>query len=373
MGSPLKSRTLFFALCIFYYKSVQSQDKLFSYIDNSHDFQSIAIENYNNSDSILFYIGFDRSDGGLIKTYWWQDNYTLKEVNSFSLPKEFYHPNDIQIVNDALLVTGWNNNQQSFIGWFEKKTGEPIQIISDKINDKNQRLQFSYYHNDILYRGLYDDSRVELQYHQDSEFVTLIKNLKPQHFTYLKKPIQGSEVIGNELAILASFPSRVDLYKINDDYKYDCSFFGEYSPNSKSTEPEGIGSVKYKNDTFIFFGLRYPNRINYINISEFREHCKCYRYSIGNSPHDLDLVIEPFSTIISNNSSLSFSVLSENYLSIQIMSLASYTVEVLYEGQINKGHYTIPIENPHRYNGIYILKVGTKNSSHVQKLLFLSK
>ena len=349
----------------------QTQDKWFSDIDNSASFQSIAIENYKNSDSILFYIAFDKGEKGLVKTCYWAGDSGLKEINSFLLPKEFYHPNDIQVIGDTLLVTGWGYKSRSHIGWFDKKSGELLKMVTDNIEEKNMRLQFSFQYNDVLFRGLYDGERVDLQYHNNKGiFTTIFKDLKPQYLNYHNQPIQGSKIIGENLAILTSFPTRIDLYNL-EDYEYLCSYFGEYEPDSDSTEPEGLGVVSYKGDTLVFFGLRYPNRINYLNYTDLKKNCFNYKYKVGGGLNEI--LIMPFSNIVKNDGvQIRYKALFDNYLTIRIVDTSGKNRHVLHQADILAGDHEIFIDANQNLSGIYLLLFETRDNSYSRKILYVN-
>ena len=351
---------------------IADNDSLFVQLPAYPSFQSLASETQLN-DSVYLYVGIDEGKHGSIKTLSWNGdihNNTLKQVRSFELPQRFEHPNDLQVIGDSLLVTGWNKTAISNIGWVDKKTGNLLSIITDTIPN-GMWLQFSFYYQQVLYRGITNGNVVRLQKLISGQgFVTIVPNLGSGWMHYVNQPIQGSKVIGNYLAILSSFPSRIDLYNISTGFTYKCSLYGEYNQSSGGPETEGLTMVERGPDSvYVFFGLKPPNRINYFGLT------KQYLYNICGtepSPHNPPLTVKTITNPLSIQEPVEYFLEEDAPLTVTVYNMLGAKELELYSGKPGPGFHVLDISSAANLSGgLYFLRFNTESYYTTLKIFYL--
>ncbi len=225
-------------------------------IPHNSSLQGMAIEK-TGPDSLIFYIGFDDDTAGTIKTYLF-NQLTLTEINSFPLPFSLKHPNDIKISGDNLILTGWNNSKFSHVGWINKYTGEILKIECDTL-DTGWNLQFTFIHDDEVHYGLTSGTQIIITRHSRGDKLQQVTHLQPSISPSEYSHIQGSDIIGDRfLAVLYSFPTRIDIHDISQNYQLVKSLKGD--PHG---EAEGLAAVKGGFLHRLYYGMTLPNRIHY--------------------------------------------------------------------------------------------------------------
>lgn len=331
----MKVTVIFIALVTF--TNVLAQETTTTNVPFRASFQSIATD--HSSDSLILYMAFDGGNHGRIKKYHLNTQNELVEEKQFFLPIKFSHPNEIQIENDQLIVTGYDQSNISTIGVFDKHSGKLINVIRSNIDNGLGWLQSVYHYKDTLYQCLYDGNNLNIQKWVRNKFITVKKSLKPDYLNYQDQPIQGSKVYNNELYILSAFPTRIDIYDaLTFDYK--CSFFGEYNFQFDTPESEGIAIVRTLEDELVFYGLRPPNRINSLFLEDLKTECA--RYFVGEGNSQSDVILRAFSNPIDENT-IKIKVLNDTQLNISLYDTKGTIIRQIQNGFVQKGNYEFEI------------------------------
>ncbi len=234
-------------------------------IENQSDFQSIElIKSFSDSE---IWLGFDDGDTGSVYKYLFRnenDSTYLILKDKIILPSDLNHPNDLQIYNDSLFVTGWNNTNKAIIGLYHKNE---LHHYYTMVLDDGWHLQFSFFYNSQLFLGIVNNTEVILKPFKNLNNSYFIK-LFPSPMISSNNYINGSLVISNWLILLTSFPNRLYFYDINN-----FSFLFYIDLYNIDFESEGItGYKKDNNQLVLYVGFRVPNRIAKIIIKLYTEN-----------------------------------------------------------------------------------------------------
>ncbi|NUN68356.1 MAG: T9SS type A sorting domain-containing protein [Bacteroidetes bacterium] len=242
-------------------------DSTFTSIPYGENFQSIDLEYSIEKDSFFLYTAFDLVTHSRINVYRTRSltaPANLKLSRVFTLPTLYRHPNNIQIIGDSLLVCGTNNDNVSNIAMFNKNNGGMFNEVIDTL-PKDAVLRSVFFHRGVIYRLVSESLKFDLQWYRNGKFST-VKALSPSPMRDINNYVQGTTVLFERfLVVLTSFPTRMDFYDLKNNLQYLGRYFGEYN----GLESEGIAQFTRNDTAYVYYGLRFPNKINILRFPKY--------------------------------------------------------------------------------------------------------
>jgi len=340
-------------------------NSFFVSIPDSSNLQGIACERVGSD--IFFYVGFDEGDHGTVKTYKYvPDLRKLQQINCLHLPFILRHPNDIDIKGDSLIICGWNGNSISNIGFIDKYSGSIVGTLQDTL-ENGWHLQIVFSDGKSIYRGITNSLDFKIEKLVGKQFQN-IGLLAPSPYRQASNYVQGSKFINEEcLAILTSFPSRIDFF----DYdKNTFRYISSYDLGYDGDETEGLGViVENKNNGMVdfYYGIRPPNRIN---IASF-ELPVISSDTVARSTIDKYELLQNYPNPFNAITIISYRLPEASDVTLKVYDMIGREVTTLLNERQEAGIYVVRFDAMKLASGVYICRLQARNFAQSRKLILL--
>ena len=340
-------------------------NSFFVSVPDSSNLQGIACERVGSD--IFFYVGFDEGDHGAVKTYKYvPDLRKLQQINCLHLPFILRHPNDIDIKGDSLIICGWNGNSISNIGFIDKYSGSIVGTLKDTL-ENGWHLQIVFSDGKSIYRGITNSLDFKIEKLVGKQFQN-IGLLAPSPYRQASNYVQGSKFINEKcLAILTSFPSRIDFF----DYdKNTFRYISSYDLGYDGDETEGLGVIEENRNygmVDFYYGIRPPNRIN---IASF-ELPIISSDTVARSTIAKYELLQNYPNPFNATTIISYRLPEASDVTLKVYDMIGREVTTLVNERQEAGSYVVRFDAMKLASGVYICRLQARNFVQSRKLILL--